>query len=153
MKWRNWLVLAPCLLLFAGHGAAASDGIEKRSVQFAKGASSATVKGTIKGDKTIDYALRARAGQAMTVRLEASNASNYFNVLPPGSTGEAIFIGSTEGNEFKGALPADGEYRIRVFLMRNSARRGESSTFTLKVGVAGEARPAPAADAKGKAAP
>jgi hypothetical protein len=89
----------------------------------------------------------------MTVTLKGSNASNYFNVLPPGSSGDAIFIGSSEGNEFKGELPADGEYRIRVFLMRNAARRNEVSNYTLKVGITGTAKPAaanaaPASDAK-----
>jgi hypothetical protein len=146
--------LAACLFLFAAWGAVAEEGIEKKTVQFAKGASSATVKGTIKGDKTIDYALRAKAGQTMTVTFKGSNGANYFNVLPPGSTGEAIFIGATEGNEYKGELPADGEYRIRVFLMRSAARRGESSNYTMTVGVTGAPKAAsnaaPAGDAKVK---
>ena len=146
--------LLACLLLVAGGSAIADEGIEKKTVQFAKGASSATVKGTIKGDKTIDYALRAKAGQTMTVTLKGSNGANYFNVLPPGSKGEAIFIGANEGNEYKGELPADGEYRIRVFLMRSAARRGETSNYTLTVGVTGApksvASAAPAGDAKVK---
>jgi hypothetical protein len=147
--------LASCLLFLAGFGAMAADGIEKRAVQFANGASSATARGAIKGDKTIDYALRAKAGQAMSVTLKASNTANYFNVLPPGSSGEAIFIGSTEGNEWKGVLPADGEYRIRVYLMPSAARRGESSNYSLTMGVTGNAIPAklgaaPAGDAKVK---
>ncbi len=129
--------LAAFLFLLAGFGASAADGIEKRSVQFAKGASSATVKGTIEGDTTIDYALLAKAGQTMTVTLKGSNGANYFNVLPPGSKGEAIFIGANEGNEYKGELPADGEYRIRVFLMRSAARRRETSDYTMTVGISG----------------
>ena len=44
----------------------------------------------IKGEKTIDYTVRASAGQTMTVSLKTSNASNYFNVLPPGSTGRDL---------------------------------------------------------------
>jgi hypothetical protein len=158
MTFRAWQPLAACLLLLTGFGAVAADGIEKKTVQFAKGASSATVKGTLKGDQTIDYALRAKAGQTMTVTFKGSNGANYFNVLPPGSTGEAIFIGATEGNEFKGELPADGEYRIRVFLMRSAARRGEASSYTMTVGITGvpkaaAASAAPAGDAKVKGTP
>lgn len=133
--------------------------IETRPVQFKKGASAATIKGTLKGDQTIDYSLRAKAGQTMSVSFKPNNASAYFNVLPPGSTGEAIFIGSSSGNEWTGTLPADGEYRIRTYLMRNAARRNEKSGFTLTVGIAGSASgagalgTAPASDAKVKGTP
>jgi hypothetical protein len=71
--------------------------------------------------------------------LKTSKASNYFNVLPPGSNDVAIFIGSTSGNEYVGALPSDGEYTIRVYLMRNAARRNESANYTLSVGITGNA--------------
>jgi hypothetical protein len=117
--------------------------IETRPVKFAKGSSSATLKGTIKGDRTIDYKLRARAGQTMTVALATRHGANYFNVLPPGSNDVAIFVGSTGGNEWTGTLEADGEYTIRVYLMRSAARRNETASYMLTVGVAG----APAAGA------
>lgn len=87
--------------------------IQARPLQFAKGTSATTVKGSLAGDETIDYTLRARAGQSMSVTLKTSNDANYFNVLPPGSNDVAIFIGSTSGNAFTGALPADGEYKVR----------------------------------------
>jgi len=133
--------------------AVAAATIETRPIQFAKGASSATVKGTIKGDQTVDYTVRARAGQTMSVKLDTRNTANYFNVLPPGSNDVAIFVGSSGGNEWSGALPADGEYKLRVYLMRNAARRNESASYALTVGVNGAAVPAalgqaPASDAK-----
>ena len=141
--------------------AVAATGIETRPIQFAKGASSATVQGTIRGDQTIDYKLRARAGQTMSVKLDTRHTANYFNVLPPGSNDVAIFVGSSGGNEWSGALPADGEYKLRVYLMRSAARRNESASYTLTVGVtgsAGAAAPsalgqAPASDAKVKGTP
>lgn len=153
-----WLRIALALVAsIACTPSIAADTIPKRAIAFAKGASSATVKGSIKGDATIDYTLRAKAGQTMTVTFKGSNGANYFNVLPPGSKGEAIFIGANEGNEFKGELPADGEYRLRVFLMRSAARRGESSTFTFTVGITGSPKAAPAgapaSDAKVKGTP
>ena len=38
-----------------------------------------------------------------------------------------MFVGSTSGNRFSGVLPTDGDYAIRVYLMRNAARRNESA--------------------------
>jgi hypothetical protein len=153
-------LLMACALVAASSWAFAADGIESRPLQFTKGASSATVKGSLKGDKTIDYKLRAKAGQTMSVTLKTNNSANYFNVLPPGSTGEAIFVGSTSGNEWTGPLPAaDGEYTVRVYLMRSAARRNETANYTLTVGITGSAAAAsplgnaPAGDAKVKGTP
>ena len=147
------------VLAAANSMALAAADIETRPIQFAKGASSATVTGTIKGDQTIDYTVRARAGQTMSVKLDTRHGANYFNVLPPGSTGEAIFVGSSGGSEWTGALPADGEYTVRVYLMRSAARRNETANYTLTVGITGSpAAPgalgaAPAGDAKIKGTP
>jgi hypothetical protein len=148
-----------CALFAAGSWAMAADGIESRPVHFAKGASSATLKGALKGDKTIDYRLGAKAGQTMSVTLKTSNAANYFNVLSPGSNDVAVFVGSTDGNQWSGTLAADGEYTIRVYLMRGAARRNETANYTLTVGITGTgaAAPtlgaAPAGDAKVKGTP
>jgi len=156
MRVRIERLLMVGVLVSASSLAVAADGIESRPLQFAKGTSSATVKGSLKGDKTIDYKLRAKAAQTMSVTLKTSNAANYFNVLPPGSTGEAIFIGSSSGNDWTGPLPADGEYTVRVYLMRSAARRNETAAYTLTVGISGSAATsaalgaAPAGDAKVK---
>jgi len=140
--------------------AAAAAPIETRPIHFAKGASSATVKGTIKGDQTVDYKLRARAGQTMSVKLATGHGANYFNVLPPGSSDVALFVGSSGGNEWSGALPSDGEYTVRVYLMRSAARRNESARYALTVAVTGSAGAAasalgkaPSGDAKVKGTP
>jgi hypothetical protein len=127
-------------------GSAAADaGIRQEQVTFAKGASSATIKDQLKGDTTVDYIVRAAAGQTLTVKLQKSNAQNYFNVLPPGSTGSAMFVGDN-GENYSGMLPADGDYSVRVYLMRPAARRGESSRYTLTISVTGRPLvPTPAA--------
>ena len=159
MRVRIWRLLMACALVAANSSALAADGIETRPLQFAKGTSTATVKSALKGDKTIDYKLRAKGGQTMSVTLKTSNRANYFNVLPPGSTGEAIFIGSTSGNEWTGTLPVDGEYTVRVYLMRSAARRNETADYSLTVGITGGAATsaalgaAPAGDAKVKGTP
>ncbi len=116
--------------------ATAQSGIQSQTVQFAKGKSSATINGQIKGYAVRDYVLRASAGQTMNVQFRPTNASAYFNVLPPNSE-TALFVGSTSGNSYSGRLPSTGAYRIRVYLMRNAARRNEVANFRLTVGIAG----------------
>lgn len=150
------VIFAFCLAGQTGNVIAA--GIETRAITFAAGASSASIKDGIKGDKTIDYLLRARAGQEMHVKLETRHKATFFNVLPPGSNDEAIFIGQINGNEWRGALPADGEYRVRVYMMRSAARRNETANYTLAVGITGASKTAelgkaPASDAKVKGTP
>ena len=139
MKFR--LVAATMILVFVQSitGLVLADaGIRQEKVQFAKGASSAVIKGQLKGDAMVDYVVRAAAGQTLSVKLQKTNAQNYFNVMPPGSTGSAMFVGDS-GENYTGVLPADGDYIVRVYLMRPAARRGEISNYTLTVGASGKA--------------
>jgi len=115
----------------------------KEQIRF-DGTGRATIQGTIKGYAFVDHLLRAEAGQALSVDFTARNGSANFNLQKAGAD-EAIFIGSTSGRHFEGALPAEGDYAIRVYLMRNAARRGESTAYTLKV--ARSAAPQPRAQA------
>lgn len=116
----------------------AAQDIETRRITFPPGASSATVSGSITGRQAVDYKVRGEAGQTMSVALRTSHASNYFNVLPPGSE-TALANSSITGNQWTGTLPADGDYTIRVYLMRSAARRDESADYTLTVGITGDA--------------
>ena len=134
------VTLASTVLTFA-------QDIRQERVTFTPGASSATLQGTITGYQAVDYVLGAKAGQTMTVTMKTAHGANYFNVLPPGSEA-AIANGSTLGNTWSGTLPVDGDYRIRVYLMRSAARRGEKAAYTLTVGITGHAAQAPAGDAK-----
>ena len=136
---RRLLAFVLLVLLAATQAAHADNDIRQEAVRFVPGASKATIKGTIKGSQTVDYQLRTAAGQTMTVAFKPSNPSAYFNVLPPGSN-EALFIGSSAGNHFTGVLPATGLHTIRVFLMRNAARRNETTHYTLDVSVTGGGR-------------
>lgn len=121
--------------------AANEPGPHRQAVEFAKGASSAQVRGTVRGDRSIDHTVVARAGQTMSVELRSSNGSLYFNISPPGSADASMFIGNLQGAEAKVMLPADGTYVARVYLMRNAARRNESAAYTLDVTVTGQALP------------
>jgi len=139
MKARNvGLAFGFALLNMLAGAVAAEPDIRKETVHFATGASAATINGQITGDTTVDYVVRASAGQTLSVQLQESNRQNYFNVIPPGSTGSAMFVGDT-GDDYSGVLPSDGDYVVRVYLMRPAARRGESSNYTLTVGASGKA--------------
>jgi hypothetical protein len=116
-----------------------------RTVSLVAGQAAQPVQGSIKGDELAEYVLRARAGQTLTLGMSSSNAANYFNLLAPGSSGEALANGSLSGNRWSGVLPVDGDYRVRVYLMRSAARRHESARFTLTLSLQeGTAAAAPA---------
>jgi hypothetical protein len=137
----------PLFFLFAITAAIAGE-IRVVDVHFKANETGTTIKGAIKGRETIDYRLKAKAGQLMTVSLNTSNLSNYFNVLPPGSE-TALFVGSTSGTSWTGVLPTDGDYTVRVYLMRSAARRNEKAKYTLSINIPGEGLGrAPASDAK-----
>ncbi len=126
--------------------AQAEGDIRTQRVEFARGANSATVEGTIKGYDTVDYLLRASQGQYMNVSMATDNSASYFNILAPGETEVAFFNGSTSDNQFEGELPATGDYRIRVYMMRSAARRNEVANYRLEMIVTGAAHgAAPAA--------
>ena len=117
-------------------GGIAQTAIERQRLTFRAGADSSLVQGLLKGDQTVDYILRAGAGQTLTVDLKGSNPQNYFNVIAAG-TDNALFIGSSSGNSFRGLLPSDGDVKVRVYLMRPAARRQEASRYSLRIGISG----------------
>jgi hypothetical protein len=145
MKTMTMRALAALAILALAGSVLAADGPpppRKERVTFAKGASSATIKGTLKGGADVDYLVRAAAGQTLEVKLEATNPQNDFNVLPPGSANVAMVASSMTGERsWSGMLPADGDYAIRVYLNRPAARRGEASKYTLTVAVTGKPLP------------
>jgi hypothetical protein len=113
-----------------GNAAAAT-----KQIQFAKGKSSATISGTVKGGEDVDHVLRANAGQTLNIDFKASKGAAFFNVVPPGSTYEALFVGMNEGDHYSGTLPRDGEYIIRVYLKGAAKDSGKPVKYTLKVGI------------------
>ncbi len=111
----------------------------KSTVHFAPGNFGTMVNGTIVGDEYVDYLLGAKAGQSMFVELtvEETNGTGtvYFNILPPGSSGEAIYNSSINGNSTTVKLPSDGDYAIRVYQMGNDADAGKTSGFRIDLSV------------------
>lgn len=102
-------------------------------VQFARGASSATVNGQAKGYEYRDYRVVVSAGQVLSVSLRRVAGSPYFNVMEPGSRDVAIYNSSMGDQRWNGVAARSGAYTIRVYQMRASARRGETIRFALTV--------------------
>jgi hypothetical protein len=109
-------------------------------VRFERGTSGATLSGTLIGDEYVDYRLGAKRGQLMIASIEVDGTNEdgtiYFNILPPGSSGEAIWNGSmsTDGIA-EVTLPEDGTYTIRTYLMGNGADTGRTVGYKLHVAI------------------
>lgn len=120
---------AAVFLMIAGTPSLADD-VRRETVRFAAGTSGTTINSKVKGYDSVQYSLGVRAGQKMSVQLDSSNASLYFNITAPGAS-EALYIGSIDGNATTVTIPSSGNYVIDVYLMRNAARRGETATYSL----------------------
>ncbi len=126
-------VLMGAVLLLSGVGSQAL-AQAKTTVKFAHGNDNTAVQGKVTGQGYHDYLLGAKAGQTMAVSLIADSSSAYFNILPPGSSGEAIYNSSIIGNDATGVvLPRSGNYTLRVYLMGAAADEGKTVPFTLSM--------------------
>ncbi|KKO64495.1 Inhibitor of g-type lysozyme precursor [Janthinobacterium sp. KBS0711] len=108
--------------------------VHKENVELTAEKTVHNVKGKIKGYATAEYTVAGKAGQTLSVKLKTNQPSNYFNIRQPGQD-EALFIGSTTGNNYQAKLPADGEYTVQVYLMRNAARRNAVASYSLEMGL------------------
>jgi hypothetical protein len=137
MKKKIFALIALPLFFFSLHPDSVDAANRTKQLHFAKGMSSTTIRSQIRGYDSVDYQISARKGQTMSVSLQTSNLSNYFNITAPGAT-EALFIGSSSGSRYRGRVPGDGVYTISVYLMRNAARRDERAYYKLRIDVTGK---------------
>ena len=105
-------------------------------VAFARGQTSATLTGSIKGDQSRTYLVDARAGQTLAVTLKSTRGSAEMNVWAP-SGDTALSVGSADPYRFSKVLPASGRYRVQVYQMRAFARRGATASYALTIAVTG----------------
>ncbi len=114
--------------------------VREQRVQFKSGTSQATLQGKIQGEQSVNYRIRANAGQTLSVSFNSDNGANSFNIYAPGKVpgkDGAMVIGDQNGNSYEGTLPSTGDYLIQVFLMRSAARNNEVANYRLKIGVTG----------------
>ena len=131
-----WLGAAlAALLSLSAHAATTDISPRIQQVNYKSGYGSVQFKQSIKGYKTAEYKLNAKAGQILTVDFKPTNTSAYFNITAKNSD-YALFNGSMMGNHFLGSLPADGEYTVQVYLMRNAARRNEVADYAISLSLA-----------------
>lgn len=138
----NRLVASAVLIVLAASAPLCAQAADPpaKSVTFATGHTTAHLRGQVAGDAGATYAIDGRAGQTLSVVLESRNTSLNLNLIAPDAS-EAMFIGSTQGRQARVMLPADGRYRVQVYLMRSAARRQERAAFSLQVAVSGQALP------------
>ena len=150
MNGRVSRLLAPsaAIVLSMPGVASAQDEIRSERVRFEQGATSAVVEASIQGYEIVDYVLGASEGQYMNVSMATDNTASYFNILEPGETDVAIYIGSVEGNQYEGALSAEGDYRVRVYMMRSAARRNKVANYRLEMIITGSGGGQAAVDVK-----
>lgn len=79
-------------------------------VQFPRGSFGTTVHGQVDGGEVNRYLLRAGAGRAMTVTLDAARQAARFSVLAPDGT---VIV--DEQMSVTTALPLDGDYTVAVW--------------------------------------
>lgn len=136
MSFSKARILATVLSLTVASTALAQT---KSEVKFAPGNYGTMVSGTITGGEYIDYQLGANAGQEMFVELTVTesngNGTVYFNILPPGSDGVAIYNSSMNGNSTTVELPSKGTYAIRVYHMGNDEDAGKTSGFNIDLSI------------------
>lgn len=128
---------AALLCVVFGEGSAHAQTVE--DVQFAPGDYGGMLEGSVTGQAYVDHRLGATAGQdlfaALTVAETDGNGIAFFNVLPPGSDGVAIYNSSVEGNSTVVPLPEDGTYTIRVYLMGNDRDTDKRVDYLLDVSI------------------
>ena len=109
-------------------------------VKFQAGNYGTMVSGTITGHEYFDYRLGAKKGQEMFVELKVDGTNGdgnaFFNILPPGSDGVAIYNGSTSADgTARIQLPEDGTYTIRVYLMGNDKDAGKTVGYNVDISI------------------
>lgn len=118
---------------------AAASAQKVEDVHFQAGNFGTMVSGTVTGQDYLDYRLGASGGQEMFVELTVTESDGdgtvYFNILPPGSDGVAIYNGSMDGNSTTVPLPEDGTYTIRVYQMGNDEDTGRTSSFNVDLSI------------------
>ncbi len=112
------LVLLAATLFGSGRAMAANSEISAletdsgpKRIQFAPGATSAVVSGTLSAKSSTRYVLRALAGQLMDVNLSAPQGARLSVTTAAGGVLSAVTSSSTA---FRGYLPASGDYILKV---------------------------------------
>jgi len=95
-------------------------------IQFAKGAASASVKGTT-GNYGVAYVVRARSGQKIVVDLAPATKIGI-KIETKGADGQMVLLREERGGHFEVGLEESGDYTIFI-----GSVSGKPVAFTLTV--------------------
>jgi hypothetical protein len=119
------------LLAVFGFASIEATAQSKVNVRFAAGKTTGYYNGSIRGAKYIDYVMRAKGGQTLRVVFtKKTGAPVYFNVLRPGSD-VAISDEARQSQSFRGELPEDGAYVVRVYMEKADRLRNRTATYRI----------------------
>lgn len=107
--------------------------IQTRAIELENGSDSIIIESSIAGYEIVDYLVNVQKCHFMKVEMATDNTGNYFNIMEPEEEYVAIFNGSINENSFEEQLNKSGDYRIRVYMMRSSARRNETANYRLEI--------------------
>ena len=96
-------------------------------VKFARGRTTAVLKGAVVRGTQDRYILGARAGQTMIVHITSREKNAVFTVLAPNGTAQEGTEEGVDATDWTGELPLSGDYSIWVSPIRGNA------TYTLEV--------------------
>jgi hypothetical protein len=91
------------------------------------------VVGILEGYNTKRYQIKAKSNQVLHVNMKSEGT--YFNVYSPYKTkdDDALFVGKSQGNDFKGILSKDGLYIIQVYLKTDEAEKDVRRIFEIHI--------------------
>ncbi len=117
-------LVAMAMMLWTAAAVPAQAG-KTRRVRFAKGRTSATLKGSVVRGTRDNYILGASSGQMMYVHLTSREKNASFTIYVPGR-GD-VLASATDVTDWEGSLPFSGDWEIEVGPTRGNA------TYTLEI--------------------
>ncbi len=122
------ILISMCVTLVAQTGGALGPPRGKtQRVKFARGRTTAVLKGAVVRGTNDRYVLGARAGQTMIVHITAREKNAVFTILGPDGTALEGTQEGVDAIDWTGELPLSGDYSIWVSPSRGNA------TYTLEV--------------------
>jgi hypothetical protein len=130
------IIVAIAVLLFCCAGVFAQNGgkAEPNRITFAKGKSSATVGGKVRGDEQAEYVFSAKEGQLIQVKIASVPKGKVasFRILNPDE--EAKFYTKYEENyQYAFPAPYTGDYVIWVSLQPDAKVKSAKYNLTLTI--------------------
>jgi hypothetical protein len=120
---RLFIILTAAIVFLAFQ---AASGQTVKRIQFAKGKSSAVIKG-VTGDRGVIYVLNARSGQKLVITLTPARGVGI-RVETDGTDGQNVLLREENGGTYEVGLEETGEYTILI-----GSNNNRSTPFTLTV--------------------